>query len=135
MNPHLLVTVIKNGEILIDKKYFPLNCEIKVGRDKNSHLRLDLSMVSRCHATIARLTRKDTEVPNYSIIDGCIHRNGKSRKSANGIKINGIKVDAAELKTGDRITFVDGEMSGVIEFAEAVYLIDEPVVSDTDTFS
>lgn len=135
MQARLLVTIIKNGYVISDGREYILNGVTKIGRGKDCSIHIpDLSLASRCHATIARISRKlDTGLPRYSIIDGCVH-NGKSKKSVNGIKINGLKIDSAELVCGDRITIVSGTApNGDVEFCELIYLTDKEKEYEDDT--
>jgi pSer/pThr/pTyr-binding forkhead associated (FHA) protein len=136
MQARVLVTIIKNGVVFADTTEYLLNGKTTIGRNKTCDIWVaDLSLASRCHATIARTSRKkDTGYPKYTIIDGCI-RDGKSKKSVNGIKVNGVKVDSAELMCGDRITIVDGVTStGDNEFCEITFLVDEVKPKTDDTF-
>jgi pSer/pThr/pTyr-binding forkhead associated (FHA) protein len=135
MQPRVLVTIIKNGVVFADSAQHLLNGKTTIGRNKTCDIWLaDLQLASRCHATIARISRKkDTGVPKYTIIDGCV-RDGKSKKSVNGIKVNGVQVDSVELQCGDRITIVDGVTpESIKEFCELTFLVDSAKSGIGDT--
>lgn len=74
-----------------------------IGRHPQNSLTINANMISRHHATIAWLEyTQQTEKIDYCywIIDG----KGKSKRSRNGIYINGEKKSLHRLKTGDIIT-------------------------------
>jgi pSer/pThr/pTyr-binding forkhead associated (FHA) protein len=73
-----------------------------IGRHPNNSLVLADTMISRHHATIAWLrytTRSAQTDYSYWVIDG----KGKSKRSRNGIFVNGKKISMHRLKGGDTI--------------------------------
>ncbi len=74
--------------------------EYSIGRDPNSDICLFSEFVSRRHATLVRQQREDGSL-YYKIIDGC----GKGKPSANGLWINGRKLQAHNLQDEDKIVF------------------------------
>lgn len=73
-----------------------------IGRDRNCNIRLISQFVSRHHATLVRLPRKNTNHSYYyRIVDG----NPKGKPSSNGLMINGRKLPAHDLKNEDEIVF------------------------------
>jgi pSer/pThr/pTyr-binding forkhead associated (FHA) protein len=95
---HLLIIEDDQG-----RKEFPLNNSIySIGRDKNCNIRLISQFVSRHHATLVRLPRKNSNNSYYyRIVDG----DPKGRPSSNGLMINGRKIPAHDLKNEDEIVF------------------------------
>lgn len=71
-----------------------------IGRDPKCDIRLSSQFVSRHHATLVQLP-KDDETYYYRIVDG----NLKGKPSANGMLINGRKLQAHDLKNEDEIVF------------------------------
>ena len=71
-----------------------------LGRDPKCDIRLASQFVSRHHATLVQLPR-DNETDYYRIVDG----NLKGKPSANGMLINGRKVQAHDLSNEDEIVF------------------------------
>jgi len=71
-----------------------------LGRDPKCDIRLASQFVSRHHATLVQLP-KDDETNYYRIVDG----NLKGKPSANGMLINGRKVQARDLANEDEIVF------------------------------
>lgn len=71
-----------------------------IGRDPKCDIRLVSQFVSRRHATLVQLPNDDGTY-YYRIVDG----NLKGRPSANGILINGRKLQARDLKNEDEIVF------------------------------
>lgn len=93
---HLLIVEDDNGS-----REIPLGGEVySIGRDSNSDIRLFSLFVSRQHATLVRRQREDGKY-DYQILDG----NLKGQLSANGILINGCKLQAHNLKNEDEIVF------------------------------
>lgn len=95
---HLLIIEDDQG-----RKEFPLNNPVySIGRDKKCDIRLFSQFVSRHHATLVRLPRKNNN-PGfyYRIIDG----DPKGKASSNGLMINGRKTPAHDLKNEDEIIF------------------------------
>ena len=81
-------------EIVLDSSVY------SVGRDVKCDIRLASQFVSRHHATLVQLP-KDDETDYYRIVDG----NLKGKPSANGMLINGRKLQAHDLKNDDEIVF------------------------------
>jgi pSer/pThr/pTyr-binding forkhead associated (FHA) protein len=71
-----------------------------IGRDPKCDIRLASQFVSRHHATLVQLP-KDDATYYYRIVDG----NLKGKPSANGMLINGRKLQAHDLKNEDEIVF------------------------------
>lgn len=99
---HILIV-----ESLESRRAVALNATVfSIGRHPNNALVLTNHMVSRHHATVAWLkyTEKSKNDQRndycYWIIDG----KGKSKRSRNGISINGEKKSLHRLKSGDLIT-------------------------------
>ncbi|MGY6530408.1 MAG: FHA domain-containing protein [Cyanobacterium sp.] len=92
---HILVVEDDKGrrEILLKKNKY------SIGRGKNCDIVIQSPFVSRHHATIMRIFDEEG-LAHYHIIDG----NGEE-SSANGIIINGKKVNNTQLKTGDKVVF------------------------------
>lgn len=92
---HLLVLEDSQG-----RREFRLNSPVySLGRDPKCDLRLFSQYVSRRHATLVQLT--DDQGTYYRIVDG----NLKGKPSANGIRVNGRKVQAYDLMDGDTVVF------------------------------
>ena len=81
-------------EIALDSSVY------SIGRDPKCDIRLASQFVSRHHATLVQLP-KDNETDYYRIVDG----NLKGKPSANGMMINGRKVQAHDLSNEDEIVF------------------------------
>jgi len=96
---HLLVVRDDRGS-----REYPLGGEMySIGRSETANIRLFSLFVSRRHATLVRQQQEDGNY-KYRIIDG----NLKGQLSANGIVINGCKLQAHELKDGDEVVFSPG---------------------------
>jgi pSer/pThr/pTyr-binding forkhead associated (FHA) protein len=95
---HLLIIEDSKG-----RKEFPLeNPVYSIGRDRNCNIRLISQFISRHHATLVRLPRKnDSPGYYYRIVDG----DAKGKPSANGLIINGRKTPVYDLKNEDEIVF------------------------------
>jgi pSer/pThr/pTyr-binding forkhead associated (FHA) protein len=95
---HLLILEDDQG-----RKEFPLeNPVYSVGRDRECNIRLMSQFVSRHHATLVRLPRKNNSKSYYyRIVDG----DAKGKPSSNGLMINGRKIGAHDLKNEDEIVF------------------------------
>ncbi|TAF12176.1 MAG: FHA domain-containing protein [Nostocales cyanobacterium] len=95
---HLLIIEDDQG-----RKEFPLeNPVYSIGRDRNCNIRLMSQFVSRHHATLVRLPRKNSNHSYYyRIVDG----DPKGKPSSNGLMINGRKLPAHDLKNEDEIVF------------------------------
>lgn len=93
---HLLIIEDDKG-----RKEFPLRGDVySIGRDPKSDIRLFSQFVSRRHATLVRRHREDGS-PYYRIVDG----NLKGKPSANGLMINGRKLQAHDLEDEDEVVF------------------------------
>ncbi|MBV5257842.1 FHA domain-containing protein [Synechococcus moorigangaii CMS01] len=71
-----------------------------IGRHSGCGIHLQSQFVSRLHATLIRFLDNEGRV-RYRIVDG----DGLQKASANGILVNGNKVSAVVLQTGDIVTF------------------------------
>ena len=71
-----------------------------IGRDPKCDIRLVSQFVSRRHATLVQLPNEDGSY-YYRIVDG----NLKGKPSANGLLINGRKLQALDLQNDDEIVF------------------------------
>ncbi len=96
-NPnHLLIIEDDRG-----RKEFPLLEPVySIGRDPKCDIRLFSQFVSRRHATLVRRHREDGSL-YYRIVDG----NLKGQPSANGLLINGRKLQAHDLQDEDEVVF------------------------------
>jgi pSer/pThr/pTyr-binding forkhead associated (FHA) protein len=93
---HLLIIEDDRGRI-----EFPLEEQVySIGRDPKCDIRLFSQFVSRRHATLVLRHREDG-TPYYRIVDG----NLKGKPSANGLLINGKKLQAHDLQDGDEVVF------------------------------
>jgi pSer/pThr/pTyr-binding forkhead associated (FHA) protein len=93
---HLLIVEDDKG-----RKEFPLEGSVySIGRDPKCDIRLYSQFVSRRHATLVRRPREDGSF-FYRIVDGDF----KGKPSANGLLINGRKLQAHELQDEDEIVF------------------------------
>lgn len=93
---HLLIIEDDKG-----RKEFTLEEAVySIGRDPQSDIRLFSQFVSRRHATLVR-RQYDDGSPYYRIVDG----NLKGKPSANGLLINGRKLQAHDLKNEDEVVF------------------------------
>ena len=91
---HLLIIEDDKG-----RKEFTLEEPVySIGRDPNCDICLFSEFVSRRHATLRRQQREDGS-PYYQIIDG----NGKGKLSANGLWINGRKLQCHNLQDEDEV--------------------------------
>lgn len=81
-------------EICLDSSVY------SIGRDPKCDIRLASQFVSRHHATLVQLP-KDEKKTLYRIVDG----NLKGKPSANGMLINGRKVQSHNLVNEDEIVF------------------------------
>ncbi len=96
---HVLIVEDDNGS-----RKFPLGGEVyTLGRDPESDIRLFSLFVSRRHATLVRREHGDGSY-DYEIVDG----NLNGQLSANGILINGDKLQAHTLKNEDEVEFGPG---------------------------
>ncbi len=108
-----------NHQLMIDEKH-DLNGSLKIGRSSECGLFYpQFQLLSRCHCQIVRLSPRDTFHREYAVIDGC-----GNKRSRNGIKINGVKIDARSLEPGDEIVLVDGQISDRAEYLKFIYFIE-----------
>lgn len=93
---HLLIVEDNKGrrEYTLDSPVY------SIGRDAKCDIRLVSQFVSRRHATLVQLAHEDGSY-YYRIVDG----NLKGRPSANGLLINGRKLQAHDLVDEDKIVF------------------------------
>lgn len=77
--------------------------EYSVGRDSQCDIRLISMFASRHHATLVKQSNPD-QTYRYQIVDGSLD----GRTSANGILINGRKLQQHLLQHGDEIVFGPG---------------------------
>lgn len=86
------------------QQHIPLGGELySIGRDTECDIRLFSLFVSRRHATLVRRQRDDGNYC-YQIVNG----NLQGQLSANGIVINGHKVQSYNLKNEDKVVFGPG---------------------------
>ncbi len=93
---HLLIIEDNKGrrEYTLDSPVY------SIGRDPKCDIRLISQFVSRRHATLVQLPNDDGS-SYYRIVDG----NLKGKPSANGLLINGRKVQAHDLHDEDKVVF------------------------------
>lgn len=93
---HILIVEDDKGrrEMLLRKSKY------SIGRAQQSDIRIHSPFVSRHHATMIRQF-DDQGYTYYEILDG----DGNKNCSANGILINGRKVNNQHLKNGDKVVF------------------------------
>ncbi|XHX79016.1 MAG: FHA domain-containing protein [Stenomitos frigidus ULC029] len=93
---HLLIIEDDKGrrEFVLDGPVY------SIGRDAKCDVRLVSQFVSRRHATLVQLLN-DNGAYYYRIVDG----NLKGKSSANGLMINGRKLQAHDLKNEDEVVF------------------------------
>lgn len=93
---HLLIIEDDRGrrEFLLDAPRY------SIGRDPKCDIRLVSQFVSRRHATLEQCTQPDGSF-YYRIVDG----NANGRPSANGLLINGRKLQAHNLINEDEVVF------------------------------
>jgi pSer/pThr/pTyr-binding forkhead associated (FHA) protein len=93
---HLLIIEDNKGrrEFILDSPVY------SIGRDPKCDIRLISQFVSRRHATLVQLPNEDGTY-YYRIVDG----NLKGKPSANGLLINGRKLQAHDLEDEDKIVF------------------------------
>ncbi|WP_448571116.1 FHA domain-containing protein [Trichothermofontia sp.] len=93
---HLLIVEDDKG-----RREFVLNASLySIGRDPRCDIRLASQFVSRRHATLVQLPQEDGTF-YYRVVDG----NLKGKPSANGLLINGRKLQAHDLQNADEIVF------------------------------
>jgi pSer/pThr/pTyr-binding forkhead associated (FHA) protein len=93
---HLLIIEDDKGrrEYTLDSPVY------SIGRDPKCDIRLISQFVSRRHATLVQLPNEDGTY-YYRIVDG----NLKGKPSANGLLINGRKLQAHDLRDQDQVIF------------------------------
>jgi pSer/pThr/pTyr-binding forkhead associated (FHA) protein len=93
---HLLIIEDEQGrrEFVLDRPTYSL------GRDPKCDLRLASQFVSRHHATLVQLPQEDGRF-FYRIVDGSLD----GKPSANGLLINGRKLQVHDLKNQDEVVF------------------------------
>ena len=96
MFSHLLLVKDDQGErqFVLDQSLF------SIGRDARCTIRLVSQFVSRRHATLIQLPQEDG-TNRYQIVDG----SPKGKTSANGLLINGQKLQTHVLSDLDKIVF------------------------------
>jgi pSer/pThr/pTyr-binding forkhead associated (FHA) protein len=93
-----ILLIIKDNQ---GRREFSLEKEqYSLGRDPNCDIHIFSEFISRRHALLVRYQREDGS-PYYQIIDG----NGKGKRSANGLWINGYKLQCHNLQDEDEIVF------------------------------
>lgn len=93
---HLLIIEDNKG-----RREFNLESPVySIGRDPKCDIRLVSQFVSRRHATLVQLPNEDGTY-YYRIVDG----NLKGKPSANGLLINGRKLQSHDLQDEDKIVF------------------------------
>jgi pSer/pThr/pTyr-binding forkhead associated (FHA) protein len=93
---HLLIIEDEKGrrEFILDQPIY------SIGRDPKCDLRLASQFVSRFHATLVQLPQEDGRY-YYRILDGSVD----GKPSANGLLVNGRKMQVYDLKNADEIVF------------------------------
>ena len=81
------------------REYILTDARYSIGRRSSCAIHLQSQFVSRLHATLVRHLTDDHVY--YRIVDG----DGLQTASANGILVNGNKVNAVTLQDGDIVTF------------------------------
>ncbi|MGB2926456.1 MAG: FHA domain-containing protein [Limnothrix sp.] len=94
------------------REYSLTGSKYTLGRKSSCTINLHSQFVSRLHATLLRCLRNDGR-SYYRILDG----DGYQQNSANGIIVNGKKVNSHELKHGDEIVF-GPQVYGVYEYRQ-----------------
>ncbi len=93
---HLLIVQDERG-----RHRFVLDSEVySIGRDRDCDIRLFSQFVSRHHATLVRVHHEDG-TDSYRIVDGTL----EGQLSANGLLINGKKLQSYELQNEEEIVF------------------------------
>jgi pSer/pThr/pTyr-binding forkhead associated (FHA) protein len=99
-NDHLLVITDDTG-----RRQFPLDAPTySIGRDPKCDIRLVSQFVSRRHATLVQVPNDEGTAYHYRIIDGA----PRGKASANGLLINGRKLQAHNLQNEDEVVFGPG---------------------------
>ncbi|BAC09383.1 two-component sensor histidine kinase [Thermosynechococcus vestitus BP-1] len=94
---HLLVLEDSEGRrpILLEAATY------SIGRDPTNSIVLHSKMVSRQHAILFRVTSPETNSYLFRLIDGDL----QGKRSTNGTVVNGQRIVAHDLRTGDMIVF------------------------------
>ncbi|WP_297759747.1 ATP-binding protein [Thermosynechococcus sp.] len=94
---HLLVLEDSEGRrpILLEAATY------SIGRDPTNSIVLHSKMVSRQHAILFRVTSPETNSYLFRLIDGDL----QGKRSTNGTLVNGQRIVAHDLRTGDMIVF------------------------------
>lgn len=96
---HLLIIEDDKG-----RREFTLDGPVySIGRDPKCDIRLVSQFVSRRHATLVQMPNEDGTY-YYRIVDG----NLRGKTSANGLLINGRKLQAHDLENEDHVVFGPG---------------------------
>ncbi|HEY9806348.1 MAG TPA: FHA domain-containing protein [Candidatus Obscuribacterales bacterium] len=93
---HLLIIEDDKGR----REFVLTNPIYSIGRDPKCDIRLISQFVSRRHATLVQLPHEDGSY-YYRVVDG----NLKGKPSANGLLVNGRKLQAHDLRNEDEIVF------------------------------
>ncbi|KGF71930.1 phosphopeptide-binding protein [Neosynechococcus sphagnicola sy1] len=93
---HLLIIEDDKGrrEFILDSPTY------SIGRDAKCDIRLVSQFVSRRHATLVQLPQEDGSY-YYRIVDGSLD----GKPSANGLLVNGRKMQVYDLKNEDEVVF------------------------------
>lgn len=70
-----------------------------LGRDPTNGIQLHSDSVSRQHALMLRVPNSNRQGYRYRIMDG----NSDGKRSANGVKVNGVRCESRDLEDGDMI--------------------------------
>ncbi len=97
---HLLVIKNQGNQRTINLE----SATYSIGRDEKNSIVLNSPKISRCHATLLRITIPGSDSHQFRIIDGDL--NGK--RSRNGIEVNNQSCFSYDLQDGDIITFYEG---------------------------
>jgi pSer/pThr/pTyr-binding forkhead associated (FHA) protein len=93
---HLLIIEDEKGrrEVVLENPIY------SIGRDRTCDIHLHSQFVSRRHATLVQLPQADGRY-YYRIVDGSLD----GKPSANGLLVNGRKMQVSDLKNEDEIVF------------------------------
>jgi pSer/pThr/pTyr-binding forkhead associated (FHA) protein len=95
-NSHMLIIEDDKG-----RREFNLDAPVySIGRDPRCDVRLVSQFVSRRHATLVQLPKEDGSY-YYRIVDG----NLRGQASANGLLVNGRKLQSHDLQNSDEVIF------------------------------
>lgn len=94
---HLLIVHDLTGQRLV-----PLDAgTYSIGRDPKNSIMLNAQAVSRQHAMLLRVTSPDSDLYWFRIIDGGLN----SKRSTNGVYVNGRRILSHDLRHGDLVEF------------------------------